>query len=1174
MADLIGIGVSGLSAYQRALATTSNNIANLQTDGYVRQRAVLASAGQDPSAIVSVGTGVRFAEVQRLYDRFAEENLQRATSGLEAEQGMLKELQALQDAIGSSEAGLHGAFQSFFDSARELEASPASAGARAGFLAKAEGLAARFRGLAATAASLDDDTRAQVDQALQETNTLLSQIASVNSQLLKRNSAGEQPMQLLDQRDSALRELAKRMGVTVVLADSGAASIYAGESASGVALVETGRARTISAAFDPYDYGKAEFVLDAASQPVTLPVVKTGLIGGLVAFRRQGLGLAIAELDELALSFGRAVNRLHRDGLDAAGRPGEDLFYIGPKFVVDGRANGGSARLGVEVIDAESVRPSAYEMRFDAASGAWEAKELTSGRTVTGARSIDMDGLRFSVEGMPRNGDTFRISPEAHPAATFAALIKDGSQVASAGKIAIRAAISNLGATAAEMRIVGERDVTPVRPLVEILPRPKSPIGAQTFTDDGIAPYQDTTIAARTGPIAVIPAGYGKVALSTAIGEGSELAVFTRDGRQISGPAMDPALVKESYGFYAGAKYSSAHLNGTGTDAYLDLDFGRGVRAESGRQLDIDGKAVLSPAQIYGERVVGTTAGSHTLSVNGRAVGVTLSASETASTDEVVGAINDARALTGVAARELDGRIVLTAFNDVRFDVGSIDVEARDRASLEINGGEYAVGFRLRIADRASTGDDHLYINDERFDFSSLGGASGLAGLINARGAAFPVTAAYSAADGEIVLSVKTDGARIKIGRNTLGLSERDDAYLVDDGTLTARKVADALVNGVNAGVTRPDGTVTPNGLSAKAGVVVSDIDLAIRLSEDTAGAHVLDRADGGSYLDEGFQVGDVVRITAGGVSAATRAKSLVITGITADRITCKTIDGSSLATESAAGCTLERSVQITNAVDRTGEPLVVGVNTLGLEAKVHFNDGPVEIDLAAGSARSVFGSLGFRSGFVMERALAEDLLVFGVNRDGDPSKVSLSGTYTAGASPADLEPDARTYSLEFTQTGYRLVDSATATEVASGVFDTTTRTVRYGEWAVTLKNVPSDGDRFTIARNDDATGDNRVISLIAELQFERTLLPSGQTVQQEYEDLVNKVGVLTVQAEIGRDAQQVVFDQARETRDRVSGVNLDEELSDLLRYQQAYQANAQVIQTASRLFDTLMQRL
>lgn len=1178
MSDLIGIGVSGLSAYQRALATTSNNIANLQTDGYVRQRAVLASSGQDPTAIVSVGTGVRFAEIQRLYDRFAEENLQRAASGLEAEQGMLKELQALQDAIGSSEAGLHGAFQEFFDAARELEASPASAGARAGFLAKSEGLAARFRGLAATAANLDTDSRAQIDQALQEANTLLAQLATLNTQLLKRSSASEQPMQLLDQRDNAIRQLSEKIGVTVVLSNSGAANVYAGESASGVALVEDGRARAISAAFDSYDYGKSEFVLDAASQPVSLPGIKSGLVGGLLSFRRQGLGLAVNKLDELALAFGRSVNKLHRDGLDAAGRPGEDLFYVGPKFIVDGKANGGSARLSVEVIDSERVRSSAYEMSFNGSAGMWQLKELSSGRSAIGTNMVELDGLRFSIEGTPRNGDTFRISPEDHPAATFSALIKDGSQVASAGRFAIRADLSNQGATAAELLSTPPRDRVDVRAIEDILPSPKTPIGEQTFTATGVDAYQDTIIAARTGPIAVIPAGYTKIALTTAIGEGSELAVFTRDGRQISGPAMNADIVKEVYGFYAGATYSETYRNKTGTDAYLDLNFSRGMYAESGRQVDVDGQVLLSPAQIYGESITDTVAGAQTLRINNQSVPVTLSDTEATSVSNVVSAINNTRALTGVAAQASEGKLVLTAFNDVRFDVGAVNVSTQDKASIEINGGEYTVGYRLRISNKALAGNDYLYLNDEKFTFSSLDAtASGLAKLINDKGASFSVQAAYSATNGEVVLTVKSDNARIKIGRNTLGLAERDDAYLLDNGSLTATKASGALVNLINAGITRPDGTVTPNGLVATGGVVSAGLSLKISASADTADAYILERTAGGtgSYITDGFKLGDVVRISAGSVNASAKTKSLVVTDISATKLTCKVIDGSALTEETAAtGCTIERGVQLTNTTDKTGEPLVVGANTLGLDPQVYFNAGPINIDIAAGAPRTVFGSLGLRSGFVMDQPIAEDLLVFGVNKDGEASKISLSGTYTAGEPPAELKTDSRTYSLEFTKTGFRLIDTATNTQVSSGAFDTTSRTIRYDNWSVTLKSVPSDGDRFIIARNDDATGDNRVISLIAQLQFDRTILPSKQTVQQEYEDLVNRVGVLTVQAEVGRDAQKVLFDQARENRDRVSGVNLDEELSDLLRYQQAYQANAQVIQTASRLFDTLMQRL
>ena len=1079
MTDLIGIGVSGLSAYQRALATTSNNVANLQTEGYVRQRAVLASSGQDGGSAISIGTGVRFAEVQRLYDRFAEENLQRAGSLLEAESGLLKELQALQDAIGSSEVGLHGAFQDFFDGARELEAAPASAGARAGFLAKAEGLAARFRGLAATATNLDNGTRAQIDQAVRESNTRLSELAALNKQLLRRGSASEQPMQLLDQRDNAIRELSKRLGVTAVISDNGTASIYAGESASGVALVEGGVARTITASFDAYDLGKADFVLDAASRPVSIPGIKTGQIGGLVGFRREGLGLAINKLDDLALTFGRAVNKLHRSGLDSAGRPGEDLFYVGPKFSVDARANGGSGRLSVSVVDPEVVKASSYQVTFNASAGDFQIREVRSGRTVTGGAPLEMDGLRFTVEGLPRDGDTFLVSPDDHPSATFMALIKDGSQVASAGRFAVRSSTGNLGATAAEMTLTSPRESVATRTLTDILPKPKQPIGEQSFVADGAVSYQDTLVAARSTPIAVIPAGYSKIALNTAIGEGSELAVFTRDGRQLSGPEMDPGVVRTANGFFAGATYSNGYLNKTGVEAYLDRDVSRGLFAESGQQLDIDGNVILTPSRIYGEAIGASEAGPQTLSINGKAVQVTLTGLP-ASANNVVAEINAAREATGVVAQQQAGKLVLSAYNAVRFEVDAVNLAQGDRLSVTINGGEYTV------------------------------------------------------------------------------------PYQNGDVTLTRQQATDRLVQQINAAGT---------GVVATGGIVAADLELTISRSADIEGAYTLEADE--SLAAAGFVVGDLVRITAGNASTGNKNKDLMVVAVSGNILTCKPVDGSSLTEEAdKTGCTLTRAVQLTNSAAASGAPIVIGANTVGLAQKTYFNDRAIQIDLAAGADRDIFGSLGFRSGFVMREPLAEDLLVFGVDSRGTAAAVSLSGTYAVGTPPAELLPDSRTYALNFERGNYRLVDTATGTQVAAGVFDTNTRSVQYANWSVALQTLPSDGDSFTILPNDDASGDNRVISQIGNLQYDRSLLPSNQTVQQEYEDLVNRIGVQAVQAEIGRDAQKVVFDQAQESRDRTSGVNLDEELSDLLRYQQAYQANAQVIQTASRLFDALMQRL
>jgi flagellar hook-associated protein 1 len=69
----------------------------------------------------------------------------------------------------------------------------------------------------------------------------------------------------------------------------------------------------------------------------------------------------------------------------------------------------------------------------------------------------------------------------------------------------------------------------------------------------------------------------------------------------------------------------------------------------------------------------------------------------------------------------------------------------------------------------------------------------------------------------------------------------------------------------------------------------------------------------------------------------------------------------------------------------------------------------------------------------------------------------------------------------------------------------------------------------------------------------------------------VSKVGNMSQQALVAKDALTVVYDQAVEARDGISGVSLDEEAANLIRFQQAYQASAKVMQTASTLFDSIL---
>jgi flagellar hook-associated protein 1 FlgK len=112
------------------------------------------------------------------------------------------------------------------------------------------------------------------------------------------------------------------------------------------------------------------------------------------------------------------------------------------------------------------------------------------------------------------------------------------------------------------------------------------------------------------------------------------------------------------------------------------------------------------------------------------------------------------------------------------------------------------------------------------------------------------------------------------------------------------------------------------------------------------------------------------------------------------------------------------------------------------------------------------------------------------------------------------------------------------------------------------------------VSANAGGISDNRNALLLAALQTKATVGNATATYQGAYGQLVSEVGNTTRQAEIGLTAQQTFLQQAREAQQSFSGVNLDEEAANLVRYQQAYQASARVIQVGKQLFDDLLQVL
>lgn len=125
--------------------------------------------------------------------------------------------------------------------------------------------------------------------------------------------------------------------------------------------------------------------------------------------------------------------------------------------------------------------------------------------------------------------------------------------------------------------------------------------------------------------------------------------------------------------------------------------------------------------------------------------------------------------------------------------------------------------------------------------------------------------------------------------------------------------------------------------------------------------------------------------------------------------------------------------------------------------------------------------------------------------------------------------------------------------------------------WRVEISGAPEAGDRFTVGSNANGAGDNRNALLLADALTGPVLNGGTTSLDSAATRLVGSVGTATRQAQAGRDAQKIVHDDNLATRDALSGVNLDEEAANLLRFQQAYQAAAQMIQVASTLFDSLL---
>ncbi len=331
MSDLLSISGNAVMAYQQALGTVSNNIANVSTDGYSRQTVKLQAGTPSQVGNAFIGTGVVFDQVQRQYSAFADTNLRNSNSDLQSQAPMVTYANRVIDVMSGASTGLVSSLDKFFASARSLSTDPASTVLRGAFVRDAQGLTSSFGELSSQLDLVDTETSQAIQSSVVQINTLAQQLAQVNKQLGKSPTLDKQPAELLDQRDLLLRKMSDFSHLNTSFKSNGEVLVSLGASLTHDVIVDGGTATLVGVDLKAAASGKISLVLDPYGNPSSLSGVTSGQLAGLMAFREQVLSSTRNALDYLAATVVKAVNDVHSQGIDGYGQKAGNLFAIDPK---------------------------------------------------------------------------------------------------------------------------------------------------------------------------------------------------------------------------------------------------------------------------------------------------------------------------------------------------------------------------------------------------------------------------------------------------------------------------------------------------------------------------------------------------------------------------------------------------------------------------------------------------------------------------------------------------------------------------------------------------------------------------------------------------------------------------------------------------------------------------
>ncbi|ANT67366.1 FlgK family flagellar hook-associated protein [Aeromonas hydrophila] len=450
--DLLGIGTSGVMAQQRLLQTTSNNIVNVNSQGYVRERTLVYTNAN------GLGTGDMLTE--RVINAYAQGEVRRDTSAFYASSTCYEQLANTDSLLGDTGNSVGAAITSYFKAFHTANEAPADISGRKTTLSELSGMVNRFHTLSAQLDKQTDTINTTIGDEAKRVNGLINSINDLNQAIIRTQGSPEENLMLFDQRDEAIRQLSEKMEIRTVPQANGSMLV---NMSTGHSLVLNGGVAQFSVVPGSPDARESELQLNmGTSKTIMNDKDIGGGIGGLFS-ARNALDPTKRELGQLSVAMADAMNQQNRLGMDLDNELGGDLFSLGTSDGLAYSQNTGSGAAKVSFVPGKGseVTTFDYEVQFSSVTG-YEVfsvdkdgnrSSLATGTTPPATVQVAGHGIQIDLSGTPAAGDRLLLQPTKRAAASLGQLATRAEDLALASPLKADKNKNNFGS--AEIKLNG-----------------------------------------------------------------------------------------------------------------------------------------------------------------------------------------------------------------------------------------------------------------------------------------------------------------------------------------------------------------------------------------------------------------------------------------------------------------------------------------------------------------------------------------------------------------------------------------------------------------------------------------------------------------------------------------------------------------------------------------------